>query len=123
MILGHMHELEVWFAERLPDNRRDFGVGEVALSQQFAGLVAVDGWVQESLGRRGCDVASGDHGKFQIRTERGADGAHLADRVHLRERVFHEVAGAQVKHIRAADLVEFLFEIVKAQDGAGAAGG
>ena len=50
-----------------------------------------------------------------------ASRAHLADRIHLRKRIFHEVAGAQVEHIRAADLVELLFEMMKAEHGAGSA--
>ena len=61
-------------------------------------------------------------GSFRSGRRGVGDGAHLADRVHLGKRVFHEVAGAQVEHIRADDLVELLFEIVKADYGAGAAG-
>jgi hypothetical protein len=40
----------------------------------------------------------------------------------LRQRVLHEIAGAQVEYVRTVDLVEFLFEIVKADHGAGSAG-
>jgi hypothetical protein len=40
----------------------------------------------------------------------------------LGERILHEVGCAKVKDIRANDLVEFLFEIVKAEHGPGSAG-
>ncbi len=46
----------------------------------------------------------------------------IADGADLRKRVFHEVACAQEENIRAVNLVELLFEIMKPEDGSGPAG-
>ena len=83
LIVGHLYVLEVGLADCLANNAGDFGVGDVALSQEFTGLFAAENWVQEVVGCCGSDVARGDHGKLQVRTERSGDGSHLADRVHL----------------------------------------
>jgi hypothetical protein len=122
LIVGHLYVFEVGFPDCLADSCGDFGVGVVALSQQFVGLFAAEGWVQEIVGGCVSDVAGRDHGKLQMCTDRSGHRPHLADRVHLGKRVFHEVSGAQVKNIRAIDLVEFFFKIVKPEDGAGSAG-
>ena len=67
------------------------------------------------------DVAGGNHGQFQVRTHRSHHAAQLADRARLRQRIFHEVSGTQVKYVRAADLAEFLFQMMQADDRAGPA--
>jgi hypothetical protein len=55
-----------------------------------------------------------DHGEFQIRTDRSDHIAEHANGTHLRQRVFHEVAGAHVEYVHTVDLVELLFEVVQA---------
>ena len=64
LIVGRLNVFEIRLADRLANNRRDFGVAEIALSQQFPGLLALEVGVQERVRRCGSDVASGDHGKF-----------------------------------------------------------
>src|SRR6476646_4987586 len=72
---------------------------------------------------RGCgaNVTGSDHRDSEIRSERPDGVAHLVDCVCLGKRVFHEICGAKIEHIRAADLVELLFEIMQADNWAGSA--
>ena len=121
LIVGRVDVSEFGFADGLADDGGGFGVVEIALALQFLRLLAAEGEVQESVGGGGSDVASGDHGKFEIGAN-GSDGrAHHANGAGLRQSVFHEVSGAQVKNVGGVDLVELLFEVVKADDGAGSA--
>ena len=113
LIVGHLYVLEVGLTDCLANNRGDFGVGDITLSQQFTRLFAAENRVQEVVGCCSADVVGSDHGKLQVWTQRAGDRSHLVNRVHLGKRVFHEVSGAKVEHIRAIDLVEFLFELVK----------
>src|ERR1700677_633374 len=48
--------------------------------------------------------------------------AQHANGTGLRQRVFHEIADAQVECVQRVDLVELLLEVVKADYGAGSAG-
>src|SRR5512141_3136115 len=106
-----MDVFEIGRANRFANNGSDFGIREIALAEQFASLFAVDAWVQQGIGGDGSDVASGNHGQAQIRTQRSDGVSHLVNRVHLGKRVLHEVRGTQVKHVGTADLIELLFEL------------
>src|SRR5579859_6381582 len=122
LLVGHLNVFEVGLADGLADNGGNFGVGEIALSLQFTGLLAADGGVQEGIGGCETDVASGDHAQFEIGAKGSGGGAHHSDRSHLGKSIFHEVSGAQVQHIRGGDLVEVLFKMMKTNYGPGAAG-
>jgi hypothetical protein len=45
LIVGRLHVLEIRLADGLANNGGDFAIADVALSEQFAGLFALDGWV------------------------------------------------------------------------------
>jgi len=121
LIVGQLDILKVRLADRLADRRGDFGISQVPVSMQLAGLFA-GGGMQEGVGNGGADVAGRDHRKFQIRTERRGDYAHLADCASLGKRVLHEISGAQVEHVGRTDRIKLLFEIVKAEHGPGSGG-
>ena len=122
LIVGCLDVSKIGFADGLADNSGGFGVVEIALPLQLLRLFALERQPQEGVGRCCSYVAGGDHGEFQIRTDRSDHIAEHANGTHLRQRVFHEVAGAQVEHVRTVDLVELLFEVVEAGYGAGSAG-
>ena len=64
--------LEVRFADGIADDSRSFGHIQVALAEQFVGLLALKLGVKKEFGNCGSDVLRGD--------DRGAGGQHSCPR-------------------------------------------
>src|SRR3984957_17657663 len=122
LVVGEVDILQIRFSDGCADDRGDFGVVEIALAVKLLRLLAAEGELQESVGGRGTDVASGNHGKFEIGAKRSRGAIHGADRTGLQQSVFHKIYGAQVKDVRSIDPIQFLLEVVEADYGAGAGG-
>ena len=122
LIIKCLYIAEAGFADGLPDDLRDLGVADIALSVQFLRLLPAEGKPKKSLAGDVPDVLCGNHRKLQVPADRPDDVTRHANSPYLRQGVFHEVAGAQMKHVCAGDLVQLLFETVKTDNRAGAAG-
>jgi hypothetical protein len=121
LIVGRLDVSKIGFADGLADNGGGFGVVEIALSLQLLRLLAAEGQTHESVGGCRSDVAVAIMGSFRFGLT-GPMHAEHTNGARLRQRVFHEIAGAQVEYVRTVDLVELLFEFVKADYGASSAG-
>ena len=64
---------EFGFTDSFADDGGDFRVIDIALAEEFLGLLAAEGELQESVGSCFADIARGDHCEFETRTNR-ADG-------------------------------------------------
>ena len=73
LIVGRPNIGEFGFADGFSDDGCDFVVIDVALSVEFLGLFAAEFELQESIGGKRADIARGDHGKFEVGTNR-SDG-------------------------------------------------
>ena len=99
LFVGQLPVLEIRLGDGLADNRGDLGVGDIALALQLLGLLAVERQIQKSIRGKGSDVAGCDQGKFEVRANWATDKAHLRNDRDLRQRVFHEVTGAQKEYV------------------------
>ncbi len=61
----------------------------------------------------------GDHRVRLVRGQRAGKHAHGAQRLHAHKKILHESGGAQVQDVEALDGVQFYFQVVQAEDGAG----
>ncbi len=66
LVVGSLNVPQIGFADGFADNGGDFVVVEIALALKFLRLLAAEVESQKSVGGCGSDVASGNHGKFQI---------------------------------------------------------
>ncbi len=119
MVVRHLAILKIRLADGFTNNRGGLGHADIPLPQQFARLATAEVEPEQRLGGRSADVACGNHGELQVRTERAGSEAHHFDNADLRESVLHEVGGAQVQNVQSSDAIEPLLELMQAYDGAG----
>ena len=91
--------LEARLADGFADDGRSFGHIQVALAEEFVCLLALKLGVKKEFRNCSSDVLRGDHRDFEIGPQGASTLAHGLNRVHLRECVFHKVAGAQMQDV------------------------
>ncbi len=112
MIGGQLHIGEVGLSDNACDDLRHFGVRQVALAEQFVGLLSVKSRLSKASATTAPISREAIGGNRQIRAEWPSRFSDIPDDASLCQCVFHEIAGTNVKGLQMGDLSLSLFQMM-----------